>query len=233
MSNFIEVIAIVEGKTEQVFIERVLKPYLELKNIFIYATQVSKPGQKGGDVKFSRVSRDIGNHLKQRQDTYVTVFVDYYGTKEWPALDEVNERHTPQQIAELLCQATCDQVLDLFEAHQPEQRFIPYMVMHEFEALLFSDRKILAESLGIEEDKVQAVLTECGEPEAINNSRETAPSKRLDNWSHRNKFAKTTQGISIAEKIGISKMRQACPLFDSWLNAIESKLAQSQLAGMT
>ena len=225
MSDFIEVIAIVEGKTEQVFIERVLQPYLASKNIFISATQVSKPGQKGGDVKFSRVSQDIGNHLKQRQNTYVTVFVDYYGIKEWPALDELNERHTPQEIAHLLCQATREQVLALFGAQQPDQRFIPYMAMHEFEALLFSDSQILAQSLGIDEDKVQAVLDESGEPEAINNGRETAPSKRLDSWSPRNKFAKTTQGISIAEKIGISKMRQACPLFDGWLHDIESKLA--------
>lgn len=224
MSNFIEVIAIVEGKTEQVFIERVLRPYLASKNIFISATQVSKPGQKGGDVKFSRVSQDIGNHLKQRSDTFVTVFVDYYGIKEWPALDELNERHTPQQIAQLLCQATREQVLSLFGAQQPDQRFIPYMAMHEFEALLFSDCQILAQSLGIEEDEVQSVLIECGEPEAINNGRETAPSKRLDNWSTRKKFAKTTQGISIAEKIGISKMRQACPLFDGWLKLMEAKL---------
>lgn len=59
MSDYIEVIAIVEGKTEQVFVEQVLKPYLEEKMIFISATQASKPGQKGGDVKFSRVINDI------------------------------------------------------------------------------------------------------------------------------------------------------------------------------
>ena len=48
MNNFIEVMAIVEGRTEQAFIERVLAPYLANKNIFIRATQISKPGQKGG-----------------------------------------------------------------------------------------------------------------------------------------------------------------------------------------
>ena len=82
MSDYIEVIAIVEGKTEQVFVESVLQPYLAQQNIFISATQVSKPGQKGGDVRFSRVSRDIERHLKQRPDTYVTTLVDYYGIKE-------------------------------------------------------------------------------------------------------------------------------------------------------
>lgn len=57
MNNFIEVIVIVEGKTEQIFIETVLAPYLAPKNIFMTATQISKPGQKGGDVKFSRAEK--------------------------------------------------------------------------------------------------------------------------------------------------------------------------------
>lgn len=66
MSKFIEVVAIVEGRTEQVFIERVLSPYLANKNIFMTATQITKPGQKGGDVKFSRAEKDISRFLKQR-----------------------------------------------------------------------------------------------------------------------------------------------------------------------
>jgi len=77
MSNYIEVIAIVEGKTEQIFIESILAPYIGHKNIGIRATQVSKPGQKGGDVRFSRVKRDLEHNLRQRTDTYVTTFIDY------------------------------------------------------------------------------------------------------------------------------------------------------------
>lgn len=46
MSSYMEIVAIVEGRTEQVFIERILAPYLGNKNIFITATQISKPGQK-------------------------------------------------------------------------------------------------------------------------------------------------------------------------------------------
>jgi hypothetical protein len=87
MSDYIEAIAIVEGKTEQIFIEKVLAPYLALKNIFMTATQVSKPGQKGDDVKFSRTLKDIRNHLKQRPETVVCTFVDYYGIKEWPGVN--------------------------------------------------------------------------------------------------------------------------------------------------
>lgn len=222
MSDYIEVIAIVEGKTEQVFVESVLAPYLAQKQIYILATQVSKPGEKGGDVRFVKVERDLGNHLKQRANTYVTTLVDYYGVKEWPGLESLGQNLTPAQIAAHLNQATQDKVNRLFPEQRPAERFIPFMLIHEFEALLFSDSEMLASELGIDEKEVKAVLAECGEPEAINNSLQTAPSKRLDKWSKYGKFGKTTTGISIANRIGIPKMREKCPLFDNWLGQLES-----------
>ncbi len=72
MSDYVEVVALVEGKTEQVFIDKLLGKYLADRNIFMTAIQLSKPGQKGGDVKFSRALKDISSHLKERPNTYVT-----------------------------------------------------------------------------------------------------------------------------------------------------------------
>jgi hypothetical protein len=221
MSNYIQVIAIVEGKTEQVFIEKILAPYLGYKNIGIRATQVSKPGQKGGDVRFSRVKRDLEGHLKQRVDTYVTTFIDYYGTKEWPGLDSVPLQASPEIIAKTVNDATRLKVVSLFSEQQAERRFIPFVAVHEFEALLFSDAEILAQQIGVNVSEISAVIAACGSPEAINNNPQTAPSKRLDAWSANNKFLKTTTGISVAEKIGIEKMREKCPLFNSWLEVFE------------
>lgn len=224
MNNYMNVVAIVEGRTEQVFVERVLAPYLGTKNIFITATQISKPGQKGGDVKFSRAENDIGRFLKQRPDTYITQFFDYYGLKEWPNLDTItNQSHS--EIAELLNNAATEHVIQKYGVFQAQRRFIPYMAMHEFEALLFSDAAILAEALEIQKTQIDAIIEACGGPEKINNSRETAPSKRLNQLKPSGNFKKTTEGISIAEQIGVEKMRQRCPLFNEWLNQIESKLA--------
>jgi hypothetical protein len=221
MSDYIDVIAIVEGKTEQVFIELILAPYLAIKKIYIRATQVSKPGQKGGDVRFVRAKRDIGLHLKQRTDTYVTTFIDYYGTKEWPGLDTVQANTTPEQISQHINTKTKNAVNALFEEYQSERRFIPYIAMHEFEALLFSDSEILAKDLVCDEATIKEVIKLCGEPESINNNPSTAPSKRLDGWSLSGKFPKTTQGIAIAREIGIEKMRQQCPQFNHWIASFE------------
>lgn len=224
-NEYIEVIAIVEGKTEQIFIESILAPYLAVKNIFISATQVSKPGQKGGDVKFSRTIKDIGNHLKQRSDTFVCTFVDYYGVKEWPGVEQVPKGATPNQLAETVNNASQQAVVEYYPELQTTRRYIPYLAVHEFEALLFSDAEILAAKLSVNPIEIQHVLNACGEPEAINNSPMTAPSKRLDAWSH-GKFKKTSTGIAIARDIGVSAMRQKCPIFNAWLDKLE------QLAGV-
>lgn len=81
MSNIIEAMVIVEGKTEQIFIRELVAPYLAAKKIYMSATQITKPGAKGGDVKFKRVKNDIEKHLKQRSNTYISLFIDYYGMK--------------------------------------------------------------------------------------------------------------------------------------------------------
>ncbi|WP_268921592.1 DUF4276 family protein [Sansalvadorimonas verongulae] len=182
------------------------------------------PGRKGGDVRFSRVSKDLGNHLKQRKDTYVTTLIDYYGTREWPGLDGLAGALSPVQIAERLYEATRQAVDKQFLAQRSNERFIPFFAVHEFEALLFSDSAILANELNIDKGDVDAVVQGCSGPEAINNSPMTAPSKRLDDWSPYGKFAKTTVGITVAERIGISRMRERCPLFDNWLTRLEGTL---------
>jgi hypothetical protein len=229
MNDGITVTAIVEGKTEQVFIQKILAPYLAIKNIGISATQISKPGQKGGDVRFSRIQKDLSIHLKQRSNTYITTFVDYYGIKEWPGVDSIPVQASPKEIAKTINEATKLKVDSLFPEQQPNRRFIPFVAVHEFEALLFSNSEILAANLGIEESKISEIILECGSPEAINNNRLTASSKRLEKLFENGKFRKITIGIPIAEKIGIDKMREKCPLFNSWILTFEEILKGQRL----
>lgn len=221
MSNYAEVVVLVEGKTEQIFTQSILSPYLASKNVYITPIVISKPGQKGGDVKFARVKNDIGLHLKQRKDTFLTLFIDYYGIKgDWPGLKKAKKQSLPSRKAEIINAATMDQVKGLFSDCRPETRFIPYVAMHEFEAMLFSDPKILAESLGVQQPQIDKILKECGEPENIDDSPYSAPSKRLETISLR--FKKTATGIAIAKAIGLNKIRAQCPIFNTWLSEIET-----------
>lgn len=221
MSNCVEIVAIVEGKTEEIFIKNILQPHLANRNIFTTPIIVSKPGQKGGDVKFARVKNDIERHLKQRPDTYLTLFVDFYGIKsDWPGITAAEGISSPQEKAKLVNQATMEKVVEHFGEQNAERRFIPYLAMHEFEALLFSNPSVLARKLQINESEIIAIIEECGEPENIDNSPVTAPSKRLESLSHR--FKKTTTGIAILKEIGLTAIRERCPIFDGWVTTLES-----------
>ena len=95
MSKAVNVMIVGEGASEQNFVDQVLAPYLAVKGIYLRATQISKKGEKGGDVKFSRARRDVINFLKQRENLIVSTFVDYYGVKEWPGLENVRGLHEP------------------------------------------------------------------------------------------------------------------------------------------
>lgn len=220
MNNYVNVIAIVEGKTEQIFIEKLLAAYLGNKRISIRATQVTKPGQKGGDVTFTRIERDIIKHLKQRKDTFITTFIDFYGLKKWPQLDKINSNDGPKDISEKLNTATIDKLKSNNSKLHIDKRFIPFFAIHEFEALLFSNTEILSNELGINKNKIDSLLNKFGTPEAIDNSPHTAPSKVLERLSNK-KFKKTIDGIAIAQKIGITEIRYKCSLFNKWLERLE------------
>ncbi len=219
MSNII-IYAIVEGKTEKEFVDKILMPYLYNKNIFIQGAIAKKSGQSGGDIKFSRIKNEIRVLLLQQSNVYVTTFIDLYGVKEWPGKDVPNNLN-PKQKADHINKLTHDKVNDFLPNINSQKRFIPYIAIHEFEAMLFSDPEILANKMSINKSDIDAIISKCGEPEKINNSPQTAPSKRLDNFMTKRKFDKTAMGIDIARKIGIDKIREKCPVFNAWIETLE------------
>lgn len=226
MSSYAEVFVLVEGPTEQRFVKQLLAPYMAKRKVYLTSIILDKPGEKGGDVKFARAKNDIGRHLKQRMDTWITLFVDYYGIRgDWPGYEESKRQTDHTRKAAIMNQSTAEKVQQLFPKQNRSSRFIPYVSMYEMEALYFSDPECLAEKLGVDQRLIDAILEQCKEPEQINDNNTTAPSKRLEALSGR--FKKTSTGIAIAEAIGICKMREACPLFDSWLKKLES-LAKSK-----
>lgn len=222
MSRRIEVVALVEGRTEEIFIKALLSPYLARTEVYMTPIILTKSGQNGGDVRFARAKNDIERHLKQRRETWLTLLVDYYGIKsDWPGYQESKRKTPPASKARVMNEATRKRVNELFGDHDSERRFIPYVSMFEFEALLFSDAKTLARKLNVPPIEVEKILSRCGEPEKINDKSQTAPSKRLETLS-KQKFKKTVTGINIAQTIGIDKMRKACPIFNKWITELEN-----------
>ena len=219
--NSAEVMVLAEGQTEVRFIKQVLGPYLGERGIYLTPIQLDKPGQKGGDVRFVRAKHDIARYLKQRSDTYVSLLVDYYGIgRDWPGLNSVRPGASPSDIATTICTETQGAIDAELSDYRSNLRFVPHVAIHEFEALLFSEPDTLANAIKVNRQLIDGIIQECGEPEAIDNSQHTAPSKRIEQLYSR--FKKTSDGIAIARAIGIERMRSMCPVFNGWLGRLES-----------
>ena len=187
----------VEGSTEVRFIQMLLQPYLEKKNIFI------TPVSMRGNISLDRVKFEV-NRLMYSFD-YVSTFYDFYGFKG------VKEKDTKEILENKILQSVSKAM---------QEKLIPYIQMYEFEGLLFSSPPDMAYILQKEDIKnwAENILKKFnGNPELINNSSQTAPSKRLMATPYR----KVTHGPDIAQKIGLNGIRKKCSGFDIWLRKIE------------
>ncbi|MCF8003013.1 MAG: DUF4276 family protein [Chromatiaceae bacterium] len=105
-----------------------------------------------------------------------------------------------------------------------DRKLLPYVQCHEFEALLFSDIEafdwLLDAWTETTRAAMQEILADIPDPEAINDSKQTAPSKRLD-AIFGGRYSKTEHGPLIAETIGLAVIRAHCPRFDCWLKILE------------
>lgn len=225
MSN-VEIYIVVEGQTEQTFVRDVLAPQMVSDCIYLYPVLIGKPGHKGGDIRFDRAKRDIGNLLKQRNDIFVSTMFDYFRIDaDWPGRSEASRKGqsgaklTAAEKAEILEKATHDEIMHAFPEYGSEKRFVPYIEMHEFEALLFSDVDILAERSGIHSSELIRILNQYANPEEINDDPVKSPSKRLESLI--TGYRKVAMGKNIAEAIGIQTLRKQCSHFNEWLKRLE------------
>ncbi|MFU8806055.1 MAG: DUF4276 family protein, partial [Bradymonadaceae bacterium] len=97
-----------------------------------------------------------------------------------------------------------------------------YVQMHEFEGLLFSDVDALANEIGqvALAESFRQIRAAFPTPEDINDSPMSAPSKRIEAVFSR--YEKPFHGSLASLEIGISTIRQECPLFDGWVRRLES-----------
>lgn len=226
--NSIEIFIVVEGQTEQTFIREILAPEMSYKGIYLHPVLIGKPGHKGGNIRFDRLKRDIGTFLKQRSDTYISMMVDYFRiAPEWPGHKKLKQqletgaKLTAAQKAKSLEDETHSKMIEAFSAaYNVQNRFIPYIEMHEFEALLFSNVEVLSKETGIESRRIQEILAQYNNnPEEINDAPETAPSKRL--LELKPEYRKVAMGHAIAKAIGIPTIREQCSNFNRWLVNLE------------
>lgn len=232
MSSVQEIVALVEGETEVEFVHHVVVPHLQSFNLSIRAVKGGNPRrtQRGGVPRWGSACRDICNYLKSGK--IVTTLFDFYGLKtDWPGrLDAAKEvlSNRGKAVEDAIYQDICDRLGGSFDG----ARFIPCIQFHEFESLLFVKPDITALSLalisetrGIQEAFIRRKLNEVlkefdGDAEAINDSPETAPSKRIGTIVKG--YDKRAWGYQIVKDVSLSDLRLGCPWLDHWLTRLEN-----------
>ncbi|MFA5844629.1 MAG: DUF4276 family protein [Coriobacteriia bacterium] len=220
----------VEGETEERFINQILAPHLYGHGYEKVSARLlgnhRQRDRRGGICSWPNARKDILSHLKEDPEALATTMVDYYALPQnrengWPG--RANASILPfEQKAMTVHAALHADVAALLEPRYDSNRFRPYVMMHEFEGLLFSDCVAFAEGIG-RPDLVlalQAIRNQAGSPEEINDSPDTAPSKRV--LALIGDYQKPLHGSFAVESIGLDAIRAECAVFRDWLAGLET-----------
>lgn len=210
-----QLIIICEGQSEQEFCDKLLKPHLASYNIDIQYPLILHSG--GGIVPWKYLKKQIELHNESTPDAFITTFIDYYGLTEqrfpdWARAHTITDLNIRMELLEM----------GMFTSLQTTvgSKFIPYIQLHEFEALMFSDFEVFKDYYEEAEYDAGRLKTLCASaPESINDGPQTAPSKRLESIIPR--YHKNTDGPGLAQLAGLSKIRSRCPGFNRWLTKLE------------
>lgn len=214
-------IILVEGETEKEFVNNLIFHYLlsrGISNIRPITIETS-PGFKGGDVRYiARYKSNIIKLLHGKEDMVVTSFIDFYKLRsDFPKFDEAKKIADVQVRVKFLENACAADISD--------ERFIPYIQLHEFEGLLFADRKGFELFTDIPDEnkkELNKIVDSYPNPELINEGVKTAPSKRLDKLIMQ--YQKPLHGNMIALENGFDIILQKCPRFKAWIETLIDKM---------
>lgn len=215
-----KVLILVEGQTEERFVKDVLQPHLWTCDVHpepkIVTTKRVKIGPqfKGGVSTFRKVESDIKRLLGDTDAALVTTMIDFYGLpKDFPGSENLQGRISKERALEL--EATLERHLDR------GPKFSAYLMIHEFEALLFSSPAALAQVMNMPsfQSRVQSIRDQFQTPEDIDDDPATTPSARVLNLFPG--YRKRLHGSLTTGRIGLDAIRRECPHFDEWVSKLE------------
>ncbi len=219
------VYVVVEGQTEEAFVKNVLAQALWPLPVYLTPIILGRPGHKGGRTTYARLKRDVLVLLKQGQAASCSTMLDFYGLgggfpgmplpPTVPSLDKVI------RIEEAVKADIVAEVPGL----RPDIRFVPYLQLHEYEGLLFSDPVAFATGIGQPRlaQQFERIRSGFPTPEDINDGPNTAPSKRV--LGVHAAYQKVVDGTLGAQAVGVARMRQGCPHFRNWVEQLQALAA--------
>ncbi len=214
---------IVEGQTEEEFVNSLLIPFFTSIGIHhnvstLLLSTSSKHKQKGGSLNYDRFKDNIEPKLKRENDIIVTSLIDFFQLDTgFPKFEEGKKIIDKVQRVNFLEKAITENI--------NSERFIPYIQLHEFEGLLFSDTKgfdYLDKIDNNGREKLHKIVNEYPNPELLNDGLQTAPSKRLMDLIPA--YDKTVDGPIIAMENTLATTMEKCPRFKNWIETLIAEM---------
>ncbi len=217
---------VVEGDTEKEFIDKVLSPYLYAKGLQSVDCFKIKH-TKGGLTKYRHLKTDLINCVYEN-NVLVSTLIDFYALpKDFPKYEAANAFVNKAERLTFLEQAIVEDLET--EKGTSFPNLFPYIQLHEFEALVFSSidsiRALYSEN-DAKLNEIEQVMATYPNPEDINDSPQTAPSKRLKNNQLIMGYNKINDGIMIIEETGIDTILSKCPRFRRWVETLIEKVKE-------
>ena len=215
----------VEGQTEQTFAVDVLQPHLAPYNVMVvkprltglHARRKGRVPTGGLFNTFSHALSDIRRWLKEDSspDARFSMMVDMYSLpSDFPGYEEAMKLNDPHRQASHLEEALSVELADA--------RFVPYVQVHEFEAIVLANPDSFLTWFDGIEKQVADLKNECEAfktPEHINHGHETHPKARIR--KHIEDYDENVDGPVLAEYVGLDVIKRKCPHFAEWLKTLE------------
>ena len=219
-------IIVVEGDTEKEFVDKVLSPYLYGKGLqSVNCFKIKHT--RGGLTKYQHLKTDLINCVYE-SNVLVSTLIDFYALpKDFPKNEESKKIVNKGDRLSFLERAITEDLET--EKGQAFPHLLPYIQLHEFEALVFSSIDAIKSLYSNEDAKFNAleqIITAYPNPEDINDSPQTAPSKRLKNNQLIKGYNKINDGIMIIEEAGIETILSKCPRFKTWVETLIEKVSE-------
>lgn len=175
---------------------------------------------RGGLLNYAKAKKDITLWMKEDQgaDARFTTMFDLYRLPDnFPNAEKARQQTNINDKVQILESNFAQSIND--------HRFIPYIQLHEFETLLFSDIEKMSFYYPDQKLEIRRLVEQTKQfdnPECINDGPTTAPSKRIISELHSYDGDKASAGPEIATQIGLATIRAKCPHFNSWLMHLEA-----------
>jgi hypothetical protein len=230
------VYCIVEGHTENAVPNKLVAPHLSSHGVDFHAPIV-KIGRGRGGVRFLEADvlyDQIRRFLKDRRQPYVTTMFDYHAfptseAKGWEFVSHLKADAAfrgVEAVVRLIEEEIHTRAVEGVDLPNVRARLIPYIQLHEMEALFFAEPDQMAAAFG---NPALAgffanAVQECGGCEKINDKPQTAPSKRIQSAfpGYIKGRSEAAHGPRIAEKLNLAAVREKCSRFDAWLTKLEN-----------